>query len=386
MEKLLVKFDILKINYLCVNNYYNMTWNNDKTYRLIGGLLFIAFIYYFTEIIGYMIVASIIGVAGQPIVSLLRKIRIRKKPLNRNFAATISLLLMLSGLFGFLGILGPVVNTQANQLKRVDVAMVSHDIGNMLKGPEKSLKNFGLLKSDERLETVIADQMYGFANSIQVDALFSNLISTTGSIVIGMFSILFMSFFFIKDDELFNRIVMLFISEKNQKSTNNILRKIKKALTRYFLGIAIEVSSMMVLISIGGLILGLKNALLIGFIGGLMNVIPYLGPIIGASIASLLVGMTTVYVGVDYSMTLIGGTLIVFLIANMIDNFLLQPIIYSNSVNAHPLEIFIVIVMAGTIAGPLGMIAAIPIYTVIRITAKEFLGEKLFVKRLMKDL
>jgi len=386
MEKLLIKFDILKINYLCININIIMTWNNDKTYRLIGGILFVAFIYFFTEIIGYMIMASIIGVAGQPIVSLLRKIRIRKKPLNRNFAATITLLLMLSGLLGFLGILGPVVNTQANQLKRVDVAMVSHDIGKMLKGPEKSLKNYGILKSDKNLENVIAEQMYGFANNIQVNVLFSNLISTTGSIVMGLFSVLFMSFFFIKDDELFNRIVMLFISAENQKSTNNILRKIKKALTRYFLGIAIEISSMMVLISIGGLILGLKNALLIGFIGGLMNVIPYLGPIIGASIASLLVGMTTVYVGVDYSMTLIGGTLIVFLIANMIDNFLLQPIIYSNSVNAHPLEIFIVIVMAGTIAGPLGMIAAIPIYTVIRITAKEFLGEKLFVKRLMKDL
>jgi predicted PurR-regulated permease PerM len=363
-----------------------MDWDKDKTYRLVGGLLFFAFIYFFTEIVGYLIVASIVGVAGQPIVNLLRKIRIRKKSLNRNFAASVTLVLMLSGFLGFLTILGPVVNTQANQLKRVDVAMVSHDIGNMLKGPETSLKNFGLLESDERLETVIADQMYGFANSIQVDTLFSNLISTTGSIVMGLFSIIFMSFFFIKDDDLFNRIVMLFISEKNQKSTNNILRKIKKALTRYFLGIAIEISSMMVLISIGGFILGLKNALLIGFIGGLMNVIPYLGPIIGASIASLLVGMTTVYVGVDYSLTLIGGTLIVFVVANMIDNFLLQPIIYSNSVNTHPLEIFIVIVMAGTMGGALGMIVAIPIYTVVLITAKEFLGEKLFIRRLMKDL
>ena len=363
-----------------------MTWNNDKTYRLVGGLLFVAFIWFFTEIVMYMIIASIIGVAGQPIVSLLRKIRIAKKRMNRNIAASISLIIMLSGLFGFLGILGPVVNTQANQLKRVDVAMVSHDIGKMLNGPEKSLKNFGILESDDRLETVIADQMQSFATSIQIDSLFSNILSMTGTFVMGVFSVLFMSFFFIKDDDLFNRIVMLFIAEKNQESTNHILRKIKKALTRYFLGIAIEVSSMMILITIGGLILGLKNALLIGFIGGLMNVIPYLGPLIGAAIASALVGMTTVYVGVDYSLTLIGGTLIVFVIANMIDNFLLQPIIYSNSVSAHPMEIFIVIVMAGTLGGPLGMIAAVPIYTVVRITAKEFLGEKLFVKRLMKDV
>jgi predicted PurR-regulated permease PerM len=371
--------------YLCIN-YFIMTWNNDKTYRLIGGVLFVAFIWYFTEIVMYMVIASIIGVAGQPMVKLLRKIKIGKIRVNRDIAATISLLTMIALGFGFLGLLGPVVNTQANQLKRVDVAMVSHDIGKMLKGPEKSLKNYGLIDSDDRLETIIANQMQGFATSIQIDSLFSSLLSMTGTFIMGIFSVLFMSFFFIKDDELFNRIVMLFIAEKNQGSTNHILRKIKKALTRYFLGIAIEVSSMMILITIGGLILGLKNALLIGFIGGLMNVIPYLGPLIGASIASILVGMTTVYVGVDYSLTLIGGTLIVFEIANMIDNFLLQPIIYSNSVSAHPMEIFIVIIMAGTLGGPLGMIAAIPIYTVVRITAKEFLGEKLFVKRLMKDV
>ena len=371
--------------YLCIN-YFIMTWNNDKTYRLIGGVLFVAFIWYFTEIVMYMVIASIIGVAGQPMVKLLRKIKIGKIRVNRDIAATISLLTMIALGFGFLGLLGPVVNTQANQLKRVDVAMVSHDIGKILKGPEKSLKNYGLIDSDDRLETIIANQMQGFATSIQIDSLFSSLLSMTGTFIMGIFSVLFMSFFFIKDDELFNRIVMLFIAEKNQGSTNHILRKIKKALTRYFLGIAIEVSSMMILITIGGLILGLKNALLIGFIGGLMNVIPYLGPLIGASIASILVGMTTVYVGVDYSLTLIGGTLIVFVIANMIDNFLLQPIIYSNSVSAHPMEIFIVIIMAGTLGGPLGMIAAIPIYTVVRITAKEFLGEKLFVKRLMKDV
>ena len=363
-----------------------MTWDNDKTYRLIGGILFVAFIWYFTEIVMYMIIASIIGVAGQPIVKILRKIKIGKLRISRSIAATISLITMIALIFGFLALLGPAVNNQANQLKRVDVAMVSHDIGKMLNGPEKSLKNFGFIESDEKLETVIANQMQGFATSIQIDSLFSSILSMTGTLIMGIFSVLFMSFFFIKDDELFNRIVMLFIAEKNQDSTNHILRKIKKALTRYFFGIAIEVSSMMLLITIGGLILGLKNALLIGFIGGLMNVIPYLGPIIGASIASVLVGMTTVYVGVDYSLTLIGGTLIVFVIANMIDNFLLQPIIYSNSVSAHPMEIFIVIVMAGTIGGPLGMIAAIPIYTVVRITAKEFLGEKIFVKRLMRDV
>ncbi len=179
---------------------------------------------------------------------------------------------------------------------------------------------------------------------------------------------------------------MLFVNDKNEERTHQILNKINRMLTRYFTGILIEVSSMMILISLGAWAVGLKNAILIGFIGGLMNLIPYIGPLIGASIATVLVTMTNIYLGIDHTAGLIGGILLVFLIANMIDNFLLQPIIYSNSVNAHPIEIFIVIIMGGTLGGPLGMIIAIPTYTIIRITVKEFFGDKIFIKKLMKDI
>ena len=70
----------------------------------------------------------------------------------------------------------------------------------------------------------------------------------------------------------------------------------------------------------------------------------------------------------------------------MLDNFLLQPIIFSNSVNAHPLEIFLVILIAGTVAGISGMIFAIPFYTFIRIIAKEFLSQFEIVKSLTKNI
>ena len=202
----------------------------------------------------------------------------------------------------------------------------------------------------------------------------------------GIFSILFLSFFFISDKDLFTRIVMLFVPENNYKKTAHILDKINQMLTRYFTGVLIEVSTMMVLISLGGWFVGLQNAILIGFIGGLMNLIPYIGPLIGAAIASVLVTMTNIYLGIDHTAGLVGGILLVFAVANMIDNFLLQPIIYSNSVHAHPIEIFIVIIMGGTLGGPLGMIIAIPIYTVFRITVKEFFGDQVFIQRLMKDL
>lgn len=66
--------------------------------------------------------------------------------------------------------------------------------------------------------------------------------------------------------------------------------------------------------------------------------------------------------------------------------FFIQPYIFSKRVKAHPIEIFLVILIAGTIAGIAGMIIAVPVYTIARIVAKEFLSNHQFVKRLTDDL
>ena len=363
-----------------------MAWDSDKTYKVIGGLLFITTAWFFTDIFIYLIIASIIGVTLQPLMKLLSKIKIRKKPLSRTISAAISLIIFLILINGILVSLIPAINSQASDIAKVDFTSISHQLDIASTDFESGLRKVGFLKKNEQIEQYIIKSLNDLIKEIQFSNIFSNLLSMTGNVLMAIFSILFMSFFFVKDEDLFRRIVLLFVPEKNIQNVNDILIKINKMLSRYIIGIVIEIGSMMLLITIGGLILGLKNALLIGFIGGLMNLIPYIGPLIGASIGSILVAMTNLYLGFEYTLALIGGTLLIFAVANMIDNFILQPIIYSNSVNAHPIEIFIVIIMAGKMGGPIAMIAAIPIYTVLRITAKEFLGDKIFVKRLMKDL
>jgi len=75
-----------------------------------------------------------------------------------------------------------------------------------------------------------------------------------------------------------------------------------------------------------------------------------------------------------------------FIGANLIDNMVLQPLIYSSSVKAHPLEIFLVILLAGSLAGIPGMILAIPTYTVVRIIAKEFLSQLRIVQKLTERM
>ena len=102
----------------------------------------------------------------------------------------------------------------------------------------------------------------------------------------------------------------------------------------------------------------------------------------------LLLTMSS-FLGADFSSVILPKSIYVmigFVIGQLIDNFFSQPYIFSKSVKSHPLEIFFVILSAGTLLGPVGMIVAIPVYTAIKVILKEFLSENKIVKSLTEDL
>ena len=165
------------------------------------------------------------------------------------------------------------------------------------------------------------------------------------------------------------------------------MEDITEMLSRYFTGILIQISLITIFVSIGLSILGVKNALLIAIFAALINVIPYLGPLIGAAFGVLI----TISSNLDLSfysemLPLIGKVVFVFGCMQMLDNFLLQPFIFSNSVKAHPLEIFLIILVGAQLAGIPGMILAIPTYTVVRVIAKIFLSKYRLVKKITEKM
>jgi len=144
---------------------------------------------------------------------------------------------------------------------------------------------------------------------------------------------------------------------------------------------------MIISYAVGLTIIGIEGALVIAFFAGIINIIPYLGPVIGASMGVILGVTTLLSIG---QFGLIGHTawmiLLVFGIVILLDNVLYQPLIYGKSVKAHPLEIFLVIIAAGSIGGITGMIIAVPTYTFLRIVAKEFLSQFKLVRSLTGSL
>jgi predicted PurR-regulated permease PerM len=160
---------------------------------------------------------------------------------------------------------------------------------------------------------------------------------------------------------------------------------VKNLLTRYFIGILIQSTCVMILIDIGMAIAGIEfqQALVMGLIVGILNVIPYVGPWLGffvVVIMGIASHMTVGFVPLIYFMTIVVG------VTQLIDNLVFQPVIFSNSVRAHPLEIFIVILAAGFAAGIPGMILGIPAYTVLRVFAREFFYNFKAVKKITSSL
>jgi len=354
---------------------------------IIGFLILVYIIWFFSNLVVYLLIAAVLAFIGQPLVRIIDKLKIGKYKMPHAISAGLTLIALIAVISLFFLIFVPVITRQANVISSIDFVYLGKQVENNMQSLEELLLNYKILDSDQTLELLITNELENLVNLTSAETIFKNVLGFAGSFFLGLFSVIFLTFFFLRDEHLFRNIIMMFVPVKYEDEASTILFDTNRLLSRYFIGLALEVFSMMGLISISLYILGVKNALLIGFLGGLMNIIPYLGPIIGATIG-VIIGVTG-----SLSMEMYGDILSItvmilatFAGANLLDNFFLQPLIYSTSVKAHPIEIFLVILMAGSIAGIPGMILAIPSYTVLRIVAKQFFSNVKLVQSLTRDI
>jgi len=356
-------------------------------FAIAGVLLIVLMIWYFSNIVVYVLISAVLSIIGQPLVRRLNRIKIRKFSLPKSICAFITLLTIISLFVGFVWFFVPLISTQAKVISSINVNDVLTHFEGTISSIQSLLVEYEILEPGQTIDIILATQMESLVNIATFQTLFTNVLSTTGSFLMAIFSILFITFFFLKDEHMLSTFIILLVPEKHEEQTRHVLAQTKSLLTRYFIGLIGELLSMMTLLTIGLSILGVKNALIIGFLGGLMNVIPYVGPLIGASMGVIFGVTSSLGLGMYDQIGIVTlGIVGTFAVANLFDNIVLQPLIYSSSVKARPIEIFIVIIMAGTLAGIPGMILAIPTYTVIRIVAKEFLNQLRIVKKLTEKM
>lgn len=344
-------------------------------------------IWRFSYIIAWILVAAVLSFIGHPLVRFFNRIHIRKLKMPHSFSALLALIVIVLVLLGLMAIFVPLIINQADTISKIDVNKLAQNLQGPLQWIDKTLHDFGAIPAEQTLQDFLIVNAKSLVNLGNVGPIISNFISVAGNIFIGLFSILFIAFFFLKDEKMFEDSLLLFISEKHHNATRKVVSESKNLLVRYYIGVMVELTGVMSLISIGLWIFGVKNALLIGFFGGIMNIIPYIGPVIGTIIGTVL-GITTILATGTYNELLpvilkLVGT---FLLVNFIDNNILVPVIYSKSVKSHPLEIFLVIIIGGGLAGFIGMLVAVPVYTLLRVIAKEFFQQFRIIKKLTETI
>jgi len=337
--------------------------------------------WYFMDIVAYILTATFLSMMGSPVVKRLNKIKIGKRQMPQGISAAITLLGMFTTASLFLILIVPLIISQANVISTIDVSSLSDYYRNSLKGFYEFLVQYNVVNPQASFTHYLQQQLTDLVDVAKFTNFFANLVSGTGSVFMGVFIVLFLTYYFLLDNNLLKSFVLIITPEKHIENMEQVMHDSKFLLVRYFHGILIEVGIMMTIEATGLLIFGVPNAILIGFLGGLMNIIPYLGPVFGAIIGIILASLSVLGMG-DYDslMITIITVLAVFAGANMVDNFVLQPQIYSKSVKAHPVEIFLAIIIGGKISGIAGMILAIPTYTVFKVIARQFMQRMKLIK------
>lgn len=321
---------------------------------------------------------------------LMQRIRIKGKSAPNWLLAILSIILVMAILLMVVIMVIPVV---VNIINEASLFGDSNSFGNIGDTINKWIVGlFPSLGTDFDAVSVLLDYLKESLSDFSVTSLIGSVGSVVINLAVGIFAVVFISFFFVKDEKLFSKIVAALVPDRIEASVTESIADIEHLLSRYFLGLILEMLCVAVLNFIGlSLIarIGVTYALGIAFIAGILNIIPYVGPIIGEAIGVLLCMVLKYGTGIGLDVNIWIFALIVLAImlgVQLIDNFVLQPIIYSTSIQATPLEIFIVMLIAGHIGGILGMLAAIPAYTVIRVIAGRFFYDKKFVQRLMPDM
>jgi predicted PurR-regulated permease PerM len=346
--------------------------NYRLIFRICAVLFLILFAWYFPNIILYIFLAFILALIGKPLANILYKIKIFKRQIPYSVCSAIAILVLIIILALFFVIFVPVLIQEVRIIENINYDTLAQNLTPYLNNIQQLLYDNNLMDSNKTIVELLTDEIRNLVNVELFSNVIGGIVSTTSSVILGFFAVFFMGFFFIKDDFKLEKIMQLFFSDKHQVRISTLSNKINGLLSGYFIGTLIRIAIMIVLLYIGLLIFGIRGALFLAFLGGLLNIIPYLGPVIGAIIACLF-GFIDCISAEMYSKILIVQLEIigVFVVANVIDNVILQPYIYSQSVKIHPVEVFLVTIIGGDIAGIMGMIFAIPVYTIVRVIIIE---------------
>ena len=344
---------------------------------LLGVFLLLFFLYKIQSVLVYIAIASVIALVGRPLNLFLK----RKFKFPNALAVVTTMGLFLFIFIGLISLFVPLIIKQGENLSLLDLEQLQDTVQDLIAQSNAFFLSHGIDMLDEI-------KHYDIFENINVIPNFLNeIVGTIGTLSIGLFSVVFITFFLMKDTHIMENSIYVFTNKKNETKLRASLETIKHLLSRYFIGLVVQITVLFIIYSIILTIFGIENSVVIAFLCALLNLIPYIGPMIGCFLMLFLTMSSNL--GLDFQSEIFPKTTYVFIgyvIAQLIDNFVSQPLIFSKSVKSHPLEIFLIIIIGGILFGITGMILAVPTYTALKVILKAFLADNKIVKSLTKEL
>ncbi len=361
------------------------------TTKLIAIFLFLVALaaigWYFSDIVIYLMLALLLSLAGQPIVKLLCKLRIGKVHFPRPLAAIIALAILVSIFLGVFAILTPLISQEIKNLVSIDPQVLTDGYDRFLSQFERFADRHNIDITATEISEAIVVQLQDFVTKLDFGNFFNNIVGIIASLFVAVFAILFLTFFSLSDDGIILKTVKKLFPAQLRSNFDNIVAGTRIQIVHYFGGVFIEMCIVGLINGTVCYLLGVPDAVLIGVLSGMLNIIPYLGPLLSVCLnviisCTSMIPMSPTGVDLMYNATKVVA---IFACAQLVDNFILQPVIYGKSVHAHPIEIFIVIMAAAQIGGIIGMIFAVPVYSLLRIVLKEFFGQYFIEKETTEE-
>lgn len=333
----------------------------DRVIRIIFQLgiaaVLVWLLWFFADLVFYLLIGFILAYLLGPVVDGLQGVGFRRIP-----SILITFVLLLGGLFVLLASLVPFVVEQVMELS--DLISLA-EVNQLALEIEESLQRFF-----PRFEAGVIRQSFEemFRALFQTD-IFANTVFSVTSIFANLFYavivIPFVTFFFLKDRRLIRESLLELIPNRYFEISLGIIEKVEYNIGRYFRALFIQ--SVSVAVVAGSLLwmVGLENAMGVGIVAGIANTIPYFGPLMGL-IAGLLVGIAQ-----TGDLSLVFEIFVAIALTQLSDVLLFQPYIFSKASRLHPLVILIVVLVGAKIGGVVGMLLAIPVTTVARVTISQ---------------
>ena len=346
---------------------------------VVAMAMLLFFLYEIQSVIVYLIVSLILTLITSPFVVFL-KIKLK---FSNTIAVVSTMLVLVITLISLIMMFFPLVVSQSQNLSLLDTKAIENNATQLVDQFKIYLTNHhinaGNLLNGSSLTSKI--------NFNFIPTILNAILGTISSFGMGLASVLFITFFFLKDQLMFTNGIKKILPDNHEEQILNSFTKTNEMLSRYFIGLLIQLSIVFILYLIVLLIFGVENAFVIAFLCALLNIVPYVGPLIGSVLAAILTMISNL--GGDFQNDILPTTLYVmigFWIVQLIDNNISQPLIFSKSVNSHPLEIFLVTLISGFLFGITGMIIAIPFYTMLKVISKEFFPENKIVQLITKNI